>query len=920
MHPNLLNFRNKIIPVFSCVLLSFSIAQNVYAISEFEKYSIDSKNKKSFKVMAKAGSVLLPQQGSSIPIVSYDLLNSSSLSPDSLKVSSTAEGFTATPLTLHNSSYTNKPFGNHFYHNGWDTHINADKYYEMTISGTKYVLDKLDFSLEQIDPEPSLWFMSSSVDNFKTRIAHGSFSQGNVTSFSTKSLSKLGVITGDITLRFYLFTKNNQLSGFANHECKPEGSELFDAGCGLPDLGQDITLYGWKSDSNPPVEAPEEPKVEVKSVLDKDLPTIVLIHGLSEKNQDTSKLWTGFQKYQAGGLIFSEFGETVNIIKYVWEDAFHAESPPNKKQYEKARNSTQNAGIHLSKLLLEQLGANYNKNLHFIGHSLGTIVSTYAIKSYIKENTTIENIQFTSLDRPDHVTNIGIWDDISDKEEKRLGFHKDFFYLNIFKPNKRASLKILLDNYYTFSGVAGVGDIASTGDTKTKIFNHKLTSPNDVDNELKFPEGILTNDHSGVQQWYRWTMNANNFPLKKKNYCDGINFDKPTFMASDLSPCLTGWQRSLNKQNTVELLSVNDGKQINTFSTVAKMDNFVGFNCDLLKRVFTCRKKTSKAKFRVAKIAVEDGVPFGTSTINIPVGTTNITFDYLFNNMEDTDYAVILIDGKEVWKISGSSILSEGKFYPSGFLPLNIDSGDHLLTISLYDLGVENAEMKIQNIEFHSVNSLVTDVDGDNDGVDSGIEALVPNANGIGSGDGNGDDVQDVLQNNVASLKDSSGTAFVTIDSTPTTDTLNGSTLSNVNILGAPSDAPDGLSFPYGLISFTVNGMNTGGVAKLALFFPRNPSIIGYYKKDINDNWSDIAKSITHESNKTKIVIEINDGSIYDLDGLANGSVTDPGGPVVNVNLPVVAQPIPTISFYGLLFLSSLLAAFGVIGRKRINT
>lgn len=910
--------RNKVIYLITIIFLLFT-ASNTYAIPEIEKYETFSKTKKEL-ITARRDSVVLPQQGSSKEIASYDLLFSSSKSPKSLQVSSTADGFTATPLVLHNSSANNLPFGNHFYHNGWDKRLNSEKYYEMTITGTKYVLDRLDFSLEQINAEPSRYFITTSLDNFQSITTSGRFANGDVTSFSTKSLSKLGVITGDISLRFYLTTTDNQLSGFANHECKPDGSDLFDAGCGLPDLGSDIILYGWKSDENPITEPPVEPEIESKSVLNKNLPTIVLIHGLSNKDDTKDDLWTGFKDHQAGGLILSDLGQnTVNVIQYVWRDAFTSGTTPTQSAYTKARNATSNAGMHLSKALLEELGTTYNEKLHFIGHSLGTIVSTYAIKNYISENSSITNIQFTSLDRPDRVTAIL---GISDEEEKTLGFNEDFFYLNIFKNKTRNDLNILLDNYYSFSGLGGVGDIASTGDTKTKILNQELTSPNDVDTELNIEEGIQ-NDHSGVHQWYRWTMNPNNFPTKMKDYCDGFKFDKPFFMARDLSPCETGWKSSINKNNIIGVLSDNDGGTINSFSTVAEMNAYVGSDCELTENVFTCQAKTISgrlAKNSAAKNIID--APFGTSVINIPVGTTNITFDYQFNDMEDNDYATVLIGNQEIWKILGSSVLNESQYYQSGFLPLNIGSGDHLLTISLNDINNQNAEMKIKNIVFHSNISSSDNItgvsdDGVGDNVDNNIEFLVPNVSGNGLGDGNGDNSQDALQNNVASLQISDSSNFVTLDSTLTTDVLNSSVLTNVNTLEAPSDGPDGLIFPYGLISFTVNEMNPGGVAKLALFYPRNPDIIGFYKKDINGNWADIAQSITFEPNKTKIEIEIEDGGIYDLDGLINGSVTDPSGPVINAN-PLVpdAESIPTNSFYGLLLLSIMLSFFGIRNRK----
>tara|TARA_B100000745_G_C20153209_1_gene395274 strand:+ start:1485 stop:2144 length:660 start_codon:yes stop_codon:yes gene_type:complete len=149
-------------------------------------------------------------------------------------------GFTATDLELNNADNSSAAFSNHFYHNGWDSGLNTNKYYELTVGSLSlsFIIDEIAFSLEELGGSPSDWFFRTSLDGFSSDFASGSFGGGQVTNFSIDATS-LGVVSSPITFRWYLTADNlSERAGFANHDC-PVG-----AGCGLSDAGQDLSILG----------------------------------------------------------------------------------------------------------------------------------------------------------------------------------------------------------------------------------------------------------------------------------------------------------------------------------------------------------------------------------------------------------------------------------------------------------------------------------------------------------------------------------------------------------------------------------------------------------------------------------------------------------------------------------------------------
>ena len=213
---------------------------------------------------------------------------------------------------------------------------------------------------------------------------------------------------------------------------------------------------------------------------------------------------------------------------------------------------------------------------------------------------------------------------------------------------------------------------------------------------------------------------------------------------------------------------------------------------------------------------------------------------------------------------------------------------------------------------FGSDMSFTTAAIEENDGVSPSIEDGVTTPGGGNKGDGNGDGTPDKNQVNVTSLPTINGNnEYATLDAT----TASGASLEEVKaVTPASVNAPDTLSFPYGLLEFKVTGIEAGSTITLSVLVDLDTSINSYMKKNmLTGNWDNIATEVDHTSKpgKTKVTFTIKDGGPYDEDGTANGTIVDAGG----VSPSVSSVPDVTTAYYALLLL--LLAGAGMLMLRR---
>ena len=117
------------------------------------------------------------------------------------------------------------------------------------------------------------------------------------------------------------------------------------------------------------------------------------------------------------------------------------------------------------------------------------------------------------------------------------------------------------------------------------------------------------------------------------------------------------------------------------------------------------------------------------------------------------------------------------------------------------------------------------------------------------------------------------------------TFTSNAGSIAGVSVI-SPSQvrcmSPD-YSFPYGLFSYSLINLRPGQHAQVTIKFPNPLPLSAKYFKCNNNTLADCS-AFTTRINEYTLQLDLTDGGPGDADGLANGSITDPGGPAFPLN------------------------------------
>jgi outer membrane protein assembly factor BamB len=97
----------------------------------------------------------------------------------------------------------------------------------------------------------------------------------------------------------------------------------------------------------------------------------------------------------------------------------------------------------------------------------------------------------------------------------------------------------------------------------------------------------------------------------------------------------------------------------------------------------------------------------------------------------------------------------------------------------------------------------------------------------------------------------------------------------------------NGLSFPHGFLSFNINGLANGSVITMTITFPSNIPSNAQYWKCINGSWVNVTSLLGSNDGDNILTLTLTDGGLGDADGIANGTIIDPGG----VGIPPNAAP-----------------------------
>ncbi len=95
---------------------------------------------------------------------------------------------------------------------------------------------------------------------------------------------------------------------------------------------------------------------------------------------------------------------------------------------------------------------------------------------------------------------------------------------------------------------------------------------------------------------------------------------------------------------------------------------------------------------------------------------------------------------------------------------------------------------------------------------------------------------------------------------------------------------PAGVTFPFGLFSWTVDGLASGQTVTMTVSYPTPVTAGSPFWKVIGSTWTDASALIGSNDGDAVLTLTITDGGFGDADGVANGAISDPGG--VGVTAP----------------------------------
>jgi len=90
--------------------------------------------------------------------------------------------------------------------------------------------------------------------------------------------------------------------------------------------------------------------------------------------------------------------------------------------------------------------------------------------------------------------------------------------------------------------------------------------------------------------------------------------------------------------------------------------------------------------------------------------------------------------------------------------------------------------------------------------------------------------------------------------------------------------APSGYAFPYGLFSYNISNLRPGQAVRITIRFPNPLPLNTKYFKCNNGVITDCSAFVSRYNEYT-LVLDLVDGRQGDADGIANGTIADPGGP-----------------------------------------
>jgi hypothetical protein len=106
-----------------------------------------------------------------------------------------------------------------------------------------------------------------------------------------------------------------------------------------------------------------------------------------------------------------------------------------------------------------------------------------------------------------------------------------------------------------------------------------------------------------------------------------------------------------------------------------------------------------------------------------------------------------------------------------------------------------------------------------------------------------------------------------------------------------PTAGKPGVSFPNGLFSFNITGIAPGATVTVTITYPSAMPVGTQYWKCQNGTWINCTSLLGDDDGDNVLTLTLTDGGLGDADGVANGTIVDPGGPGVAVGAQIPTKP-----------------------------
>jgi probable HAF family extracellular repeat protein len=431
--------------------------------------------------------------------------------------------------------------------------------------------------------------------------------------------------------------------------------------------------------------------------VDPTKPTEVLTHGFAS----SPSLWTGANPLQGFAENLADIAPTANIVAWNWSANAGTLSDP--LTLAAATYNTQEEGLALGTDLAFALGTSYQNSLHFIGHSLGTLVNAEAIDTFASKDSSA-NIQDTLFDEA------GIADTASG-----IVVGQTPPFSAIPAPGTTTAI----DNY-----------ISAVGSLHSQAVNIILTQGPTIADPIDF--------HGYPVNWYQGTIENSDPSLmglgaqfNGTQAQPGQNFLQANPLNQySLTPVLTAVaQATLDARDVLELnnilrnLTVQDltgtvlvAGNVAVNTVTLPPDSLSNGSSELGPQVVLSKGSSVPGPSSLAESSTTSSHALQAQTqasassyvwipISIPSDAKTMSFDITFSDLSQDDFLSVGVNNTLVCEIE-SQFISNGKVTNSGDLDISLWSGQNTQLFFGLNASDDNnlgGTITIDDIQFQSV-------------------------------------------------------------------------------------------------------------------------------------------------------------------------------------------------------------------------